>query len=203
MGHQPYFVQLPWKRVIQSVEQNEVDLGFQFVGTQKRFEKFHMVGPIRNGITTFMFLADSSIKYQQLEDLRGYLIGTVRGYAYSTDFDTADFLLKEPETDNETNVRKLALGRVHAIVGDRHTLAFLAKRQGLSGRFRFADVPLAVVPRYVAIPKQREAQAKAFQEVLDRKIEEGAVDMIIAAYTGVKVSQNLYPTEQPAPQSTQ
>ncbi|WP_168206279.1 ABC transporter substrate-binding protein [Labrenzia sp. PHM005] len=190
LGHKPSFAQLPWKRVVKSVESNDVDLGFQFVGTKERFEKFHMVGPFRNGITTLMFPVDKVITFEALNDLKDYVIGTVRGYAYSPEFDNAAFLTKEEATDNETNVRKLAAGRLHAVVGDRDTLAFVAGRLDLVGRFRFADTPLAVVPRYIAFPKQRAEQALAFQKVLNRKLDEGAIDVIIASYTNLKVTQN-------------
>ncbi|ASP34890.1 ABC transporter substrate-binding protein [Labrenzia sp. VG12] len=183
MGEQVLFVQLPWKRVVQSVEQNEVDLGFQFVGTKERFEKFNMVGPFREGITTFMLPRDSVIEFSSLKELKGYLIGTVRGYAYEEEFDRADYLKKEEATDNETNVRKLAAGRLHMIVGDRDTLAFLAKRLGLSDRFRFADTPLAVVPRYIAFPKARSDQAAAFAQKLEEIKASGDIQSIIEKYT--------------------
>ncbi len=189
LGYKPVFVQLPWKRVVQSVESNEVDLGYQFVGTKERFEKFRMVGPFRNGVTTLMFAADSNIEFQSVDDLTGLVIGTVRGYAYAPEFDKADHVSKEEATDNETNVRKLAAGRLHAIVGDRDTLAFLAARLGYSGKFKFAEEPLAVVPRYIAFPKERAEAAKAFQAMLDQKISDGAVDAIINKYTTIQVSQ--------------
>lgn len=172
----------PWKRVVNAVDNGDVTFGFQFVGTPERFEKYNMVGPIRNGETVFMIRIGEDIRYNSLSDLNAYTIGVVNGYSYSTEFDAAEGLNKQAVNSNDLNVKKLINKRIDMIVGDRMALAYIAKSLGVSDQVEFIDRPLKVVPRYVAFAKEISSEAERFQSVLDALIADGTVDSIIAEY---------------------
>ncbi|MGQ9372102.1 substrate-binding periplasmic protein, partial [Azospirillum sp. A39] len=156
----------PWSRVVHDVDQNQTDLAFQFVGKPERFEAYNMVGPHRAGLTVFAVRADSGIAYDTLADLGGKRIGTVQGFAYTPEFDGADFLEKEPVANNTLNIRKLAAGRLDVVIGDLHTLASVAREEKVSAKIRFLPKPLSEVPRYIAFPKARKEKAERFAKAL-------------------------------------
>ncbi|HYD32415.1 MAG TPA: transporter substrate-binding domain-containing protein [Azospirillaceae bacterium] len=176
---------VPWNRVVNDLDQNQTDIGFQFVGKPERFEKYNMAGPHRAGVTVFAVRADSSIAFDRLEDLTGKKVGIVSGFAYTTDFDQAGFIVKEAATDNLLNLRKLMAGRIDAAIGDLHTLAWLVKQEKIGDKVRFLPRPLAEVPRYIAFPKPRIEQANRFGKALDELKADGTIQSIVAKWQAV------------------
>ena len=179
IGVTPKHDSFPWNRVVNSIDHNQCDLAFQFVGKPERFKKYHMVGPHRSGLTVFAVRADSTITYENLEDLTGKTVGIVGGYSYTPEFDQAGFLRKDPARDNLLNLRKLAAGRVDLAIGDLHTMAFFAKKAGIAKRIRFLPNPLKEVPRYIAFPKRRGENAARFGKALEELMADGTIKAII------------------------
>ena len=170
---------VPWARVVASVDENTTDLAYQFAPRPERFEMYHMVGPHRAGQTIFLMNKDKVISYETLEDLKDYKIGTVIGYAYTPEFDEAAFLQKEPVKDNETNIKKLAAGRLDLVIGDRATLAHIAKSEGVYEQLQFSDKVLKEVPRYIAFPKAKGEKAEKFAAKLEELKASGEIQKII------------------------
>ncbi|MFN4309526.1 MAG: substrate-binding periplasmic protein [Ferrovibrio sp.] len=177
-GAVPQIDPQPWVRVQDLLERGEVDAAFQFVGRPDRFEKYFMVGPFRTGQTVFAGRPDSDLRWNELSDLRGYRIGTIRGYTYGEAFDTALGLTKEAAAgDNSQLVRMLAARRVDLIVGDRETLTFFARREGV--RLHVLAPPLAEVPRYIAVPRTRPDRAERLAGALAAMRRDGTLAAIL------------------------
>lgn len=179
LGITPDHKAMPWNRVVNDLDHDQVDLAFQFVGKPERFEKYHMIGPHRSGLTVFAVRADSALTFDTLDDLKGQRIGVVNGFSYTPEFDQADFLKKEAVSDNAQNLRKLAAGRLDAIIGDLHTLSYLAKGEKLDGKLKFLPKALSEVPRYIAFPKPRGDKADRFAKALADLQADGTIAGIV------------------------
>ncbi|HYE01503.1 MAG TPA: transporter substrate-binding domain-containing protein [Alphaproteobacteria bacterium] len=184
IGVTPQHRPLPWRRVQESMEAGEGDMAFQFVGRPDRFERFNVVGPIRQGVTVFAVRADSDIRYERLEDLTGLRIGTSAGFTYTQAFDSAAFLTKEEAPHTEANLRKLAHGRVDAVIGDLTTIAWLLGQLDLRDRIKILPRPHAEVPRYVLFPKSRTDRADRFAAALQALKDDGTLERIAARWLG-------------------
>jgi len=169
-----------WVQVMNLLDSNKVDFGYQFVGKPERFEKYNMVGPFRYGRTVFVVRKDSDITtYKDLKDLKDYKIGIVKGYAYTSEFDSAEYLTKVENNNNDDLIQSLVNGSVDIIVGDMQTLIYIARNQENYGDIRFIDKVLRVVARYVAFSKNRTYEAAKFEDGLEAIKKKGICDKIL------------------------
>ena len=166
-GAEVDFEPQPWSRVQDMLERGEVDAAFQFVGRPDRFEKYFMIGPHRLGQTVFAARNGRDISVRDVNELRGYRIGAVRGYTYGPAFDGASYLTKDTTAgDNLQLVRMLAAGRVDLIIGDREALTYFSRSAGLHARMQLLQPVLSEVPRYIAVPRNRPAIAARLEKAL-------------------------------------
>ncbi|MBF0462586.1 MAG: amino acid ABC transporter substrate-binding protein [Magnetococcales bacterium] len=182
IGVTPLHRALSWTEVLASLENDDIDIAFHLVGTKERFARYHMIGPLRIGTTVFMARKEDTIHFQQLEDLKGLVIGVVRGFAYTEEFDKADFLDKLPASSNLTNIRRLLLGRVDLVVGDMNMLQYLATQDGRMKDLQFLPKELGRVPRYLAMPKSRSSKAERVQEAFTKLEQQGVIKKIIQSW---------------------
>lgn len=175
---------LPWSRVIYSIDHDLVDFAFQFVGTAERFARWTMVPLNRISQTVVVLPRSSSFDYTGVADLRGMTVGVVQGYRYAPAFDEATYFRRESAEDNLLNLKKLAAGRLDAIVGDLLTLHYLARENGLVDQIRYAEKPLVEVPRYAAFPKARAERAQRFADGMKRITEDGTLARILQVWRG-------------------
>jgi polar amino acid transport system substrate-binding protein len=169
---------LPWKRVVKAVEENKADFGYQFVGKPERFEKFHMIGPIRTGEWVFAVRANSTIIYDKMNDLQSYTIGTNSGYGYPKAFLDSG-LKKQPVASMSQNIKLLLRKRIDLIIGDRLLIAYYARIQGVHDQIKFLPNTIENTPRYIAFPKQKEIKARLFEAKLNALKRSGEIDEIL------------------------
>lgn len=173
---------LAWTEVVQAMDGNSVDVGFQFIASPARFEQYNMIGPFRTGTTVFMVRKDSEITFDRLEDLTPYRIGVVDGFSYAPDFDAATYLEKVPSSSNVVNFRRLILGRVDVIVGDLHVLNYMARQDGRLKDVRVLPKPVGLVPRYIALPKARKEKAERLQAAFVKLRDNGTIARIVDSW---------------------
>ncbi|WP_449235287.1 substrate-binding periplasmic protein [Azospirillum doebereinerae] len=173
---------LSWNEVLQSMDGNTADVGFQFIASPARFAQYNMIGPFRTGTTVFMVRKDSTITFDRLEDLSPYRIGVVDGFNYESAFDAATYLDKVPSSSNVVNFRRLILGRVDVLVGDLHVLTYMAKQDGRLKDVRVLPKPLGLVPRYIALPKARKEKADRLQAAFVKLRDNGTIDRIVDSW---------------------
>ena len=172
---------VPWERVVRMLNRGEVDFAYQFVGVPSRFERYIMIGPFRHGKTVFAVRDDSVLyAYRDLRDLTGRKIGVVKGYSYTEEFDSADYLEKVETAGSEVMVKRLAAGQLDMIIGDLMTLTYVAKNQRSYDKIRFLDRVLRVVPRYIAFNKTEPYKAGRFEEGLIGIKKNGTYDRIMS-----------------------
>ena len=178
-GAAPRFEPSSWNRVRDRLDRGDVDAAFQFVGQPERFEKYHMIGPFRIGRTVFAAQRGMTVRYDRYEDLRQYLIGTVRGFGYGHPFDS-DPALRKDDTAGDTRqlVRMLAAGRVNLAIGDQKALAHAIRQEKLQVMIDILPQSYSEVPRYIAVPRNRPAVAARMSDAVRRLNGNGTLTAI-------------------------
>ncbi|WP_311758127.1 substrate-binding periplasmic protein [Paracoccus broussonetiae] len=182
MGVRIEFVPLPWRRSLMAFQSGEVDGMFQLAPTAQRFRDWQMVGPMRSTRVVLATLAGSGVQdFTGIADLRGRVIGTVNGFTYTPEFNTAPHFTREGSVDDETSLRKLLLGRVELIVGGQPNILHAADKLGMRDAIRILPTPLDVQPRYTGFLRDpaRLEKAALLQDSLARMQMDGRIDAIL------------------------
>lgn len=148
---------LPWERVVETAaEDPSVDGYLPEYYADELALRFLLSDPIGSGTLGFVERADNPIRWDSLDDLRTYAIGTVSGYLNGEAFDDyvrRGLLRVEPVSGDVINLRKVAAGRIPLAVVDEKVLeyylatdAFLSDYQGI---LRFNERPLAELFLYL------------------------------------------------------
>jgi len=146
---------VPWARALRMVATGEAEALLGAYHSPERAERLLYTDPIGQAEVVFFSLKDAGIRYQSLEDLRPYRIGTINGASYTPEFDAADYLMKEPVSDYLLNLRKLLAGRVHLVVEKRSVVehALATRFAGDAPRVVSLDKPLKSAQFFNAFSK--------------------------------------------------
>ncbi|QCN96041.1 amino acid ABC transporter substrate-binding protein [Azospirillum argentinense] len=179
IGVYPVHRPMAWPEVVRAHDENEVDVAFQFFTSPRRLERGHLVGPYRVGATVLMVRNNSEITYARIDDLQGLRIGVVDGFEYTPEFDKSPLFERVRSSSNVVSFRRLLLGRVDAIAGDLQVLRYLADSEGRTGSVKILPKPLAMVPRYISVPKLRAEKAERLQAAYEKLKRDGTIDAIV------------------------
>ncbi|WP_456530570.1 substrate-binding periplasmic protein [Azospirillum argentinense] len=179
IGVYPVHRPMAWPEVVRAHDENEVDVAFQFFTSPRRLERGHLVGPYRVGATVLMVRSNSEITYARIDDLQGLRVGVVDGFEYTPEFDKSPLFERVRSSSNVVSFRRLLLGRVDAIAGDLQVLRYLADSEGRTGSVKILPKPLAMVPRYISVPKLRAEKAERLQAAYEKLKRDGTIDAIV------------------------
>jgi polar amino acid transport system substrate-binding protein len=108
--------------------------------------------PLVNTVMGFYGRNDKPLATQPLAGLKPYTIGTVRGYKNPDVYERAG-LKNELATDDLTNLRKLAAGRLDLVLIDKvlaqHLLGSLSATE--RGAIHWQEPPLETMPLHVGL----------------------------------------------------
>ena len=177
----------PWNRAVALVKVGKLHGYFPeyYAEAVTRYAAFS--DPFPGGPLGFFKRKTDQIRYDDLTDLKGLRIGTVLGYVNTKAFDEADFLLKEPVTDDLTNFRKLLAGRIDLVVADKYVGTALVNTHmpAQRGRIEFLAKPLEVKSLYVCISNQIPTGSQllsAFNKGLAQMKEDGTMTALLKEY---------------------
>lgn len=111
----------PWKRALLLIEQGQVDALFSANYTEDRaVYAAYPSEPLVQTPWVIWARTEDTTEYDSLDDLNDGTVGVVRGYSYTTELWNH---LKarnnyEEATDDDTNFRKLAAGRIRYVVAE-------------------------------------------------------------------------------------
>lgn len=149
---------VPWKRAFEWAKNGKYGGILGGFYKKEREEFFLYSSPISRSIMALYIKKGSFIptKYKTLEDLKGYLIGVVRGYHYSDEFSAATYLTKREDVHSEKNLNLLFLGRIQIIAGDRLVLKSLTNKfyQKYKGQLIELSPPLKENPLHIMISRK-------------------------------------------------
>jgi polar amino acid transport system substrate-binding protein len=139
----PVYSFQPWVRCEEQVKAGKAFATFPYAITRKRKREFDFSDPMLVS-SNMLFYNTRVIKHpfpvNDLEDLKSFRIGGVRGYYYTESFEMAGLHLEYVHED-EQNVRKLHAGRIDLAVMDRVLGWNLIRKLYPGERALFATVP--------------------------------------------------------------
>jgi len=112
----------PWKRALLLAQEGQVAGSPGWVMNDERAKVFLFSEPVVLSKEVLFFRKDQPIAFTTLADLKGKALGTTLGYSYGREFDAAaksGLFTLDPAPDDVASLRKLLLGRVHAVVLNR------------------------------------------------------------------------------------
>ncbi len=116
-----------WSRVIGLAKQGKVDGYFPEYYSDAITDYASFSDSIPGGPLGFFKRTSSKISFTNIEKLKGYRIGVVKGYTNTKSFDMANFLIKHPVKDDLSNLRLLLAGRVDLVVADKYVGEYLVR----------------------------------------------------------------------------
>lgn len=165
----------PWLRAIRMLKQGDADAITYMSRTAEREQfGYFMEGNILSSTRIGFFILKSQegrLSFSgDLRSLKGYLLGTCRGFSYGEMFDKADFLDKDDGAADEYALLKmLAAGHVQIAVGYVGDMKLAADRLGMSDSVSLLS-PVLSERRdlYLVFSKARRHQelARRFSEAM-------------------------------------
>ncbi len=179
----------PWKRAIAAAK-NETTVAAYFPGYHCDHDTgFTASAPIGKGPLGFAEHVDAPLNWSSLEDIVGgeLKIGTVLGYANTTEFDAmvgSGKIRAAKAKDDLTNLRKLARKRIDAAVIDKLVLAnLLATEPSLEDAvavIRFNDTPLEDKTLYLCFTD--DEIGRALRDRFDSGLAKLNVEALVDTY---------------------
>ncbi|RLC19152.1 MAG: hypothetical protein DRI57_07540 [Deltaproteobacteria bacterium] len=177
---------LPWKRAVKYTEKGKVDAIFAMRHNEERAKfAFYPSEPILMERTVILARKGSGIKITKVDDLNDKIVGVVRGYAYSPEFDKHQGIKKSVCDDDEQVVKMFGKKRILLAAGiDEGSMKYLCKKNGVEAE---AVYVLNEVPGYIAVSKKAmgekgKALADKFAETLRQMKKEGVIEKIKSKY---------------------
>lgn len=185
MGYKLEVKFFPWNRAVAAAEdpKSGFDGYFPEYHSEDVASKFALSDSIGSGPLGFVESVAAPVSWSSLSDLKDKPIGVVDGYVNTSEFDAkvaSGELRAEAVSDDLTNIKKVAAGRIAVAVIDKNVLAFLlANESGLAAakdKVQFNGKLLEDKQLYVAFQKSEKgaAAAKVVNEGL-KKIDVKAV----------------------------
>jgi polar amino acid transport system substrate-binding protein len=188
---QPVEIRLmPWVRCLGEARSGNIDGVFSSFKLPER-EEFLAFSkePLTTQVIAFFARLDSPLSFDgDLGKLREVKIGVIKGTSYGRKFDVAvaDGTLRNVEESNsvDSNLKKLAFGRVDLIPSYRFVVLDTARQLDLLSRIKEVSPPVDEVPTYLAFTKVRDLrkQSEGFDAALASMKQDGTYDRIIERY---------------------
>lgn len=168
MGWQVTPRSLPFKRMYQWIHSGALDVAVSVLRTPERASLARYSAPIITEYTVVMVPKGHVFVLRTLADLHGKKIGGQLGFVYPQLAGIGMELIYEK--DYETNLRKVAEGKLDGALIGSITGPFLARRLGVSHAIAFLPNAIGAVPLGAAFSKTifTEDDLAAFDEAIGR-----------------------------------
>ena len=171
---------LPWARAYSIALHTPRACLFSTVRNPDREERFRWIGPIAHLEWVLFAREESTITLSDLEQARGYIIGSYLGNAMVAKLRAKGLRVEETSADS-ANPRKLLLGRIDLWVVGRLSGLHQIRKLGLSGLkviYRIDREPMYLACN-LAMPKD---EASRLNEILRQMRRDKVFERIHAAY---------------------
>lgn len=186
---------LPWARSIRYLQDGDADGLFAMIKTDERATfADYPENPLVYENRSFFVHKDSDITFDgNLQELREYQIGDVRGFSHGEQYDNAvkeGVLTNIDYTNfNEQNVKKLVNNRLDLIISDKYIVWDLLRQMDAQGTLKHL-YDLEQIPSYLAFSKKRHLTGviTRFDQAMTEMKADGTYDRIITEFFGHEAS---------------
>lgn len=161
-GYTVDYAQVPWARALMGIEEGRYDVLVNAWFSDERTHIGQFSSAYMNNRIRLLKRKDRDISFETLDQLHARSIAVVRGYAYSTEFDSDSHLNKVPVPSFLTALRMLEAGRVDLAVEDEYAARFLLSREAASVRdsVEFLPSPLSENTLHILVSLKNPEHAR-------------------------------------------
>jgi polar amino acid transport system substrate-binding protein len=155
----------PWARALQNLQRDKRDIIIAAWYSVERESYGQFSEPYLINTVRFIRKKGAPIDYQQLHDLRPYLIVVIRGYAYAPAFDSDSSLHKHPVNSFVSAARMVAQGHAQLTVEDELVAqhAFNGELSDVREQLEFLPKPLSESPLHILVRRSHPQH----QQIID------------------------------------
>lgn len=187
LSTEPEFINCPWARCLQLVEDGEADLLVGISKSPQRARHFYFLEPaFFSGTQHFAFyLVNKNLRIQRYEDVLPLIVGTLRGSKHYPEFDNDPRIQKAQATDIESLVNMLHKGNVDTIIHLQSTMQPLLPLLDPEKRMRASEFRHTEdTSGYIALSRKSMwfAQRDVLERALQQKLDNGELRELFKAY---------------------
>jgi polar amino acid transport system substrate-binding protein len=187
------WIKAPWKRVLRKVESGDLDIANTASVTEERSQYANFSTSYLDYEAILFLHSDDTASYGSLRDFMdaGESLGIALGYSYGNE---ADSLLAEEAYKGQVQELKspalttklLAAGRIDGTIGNRYTLGYTARENGVRDDLRATNTVVQTDPVHFMFSKESVSQTviDGFNKAIEQLKADGTIDKIVAKYTG-------------------
>jgi polar amino acid transport system substrate-binding protein len=186
-GYQPNISIDDWPRALEGLKLGLFDASCAVWKSTEREEELVFSEPYLRNKISFIKKKSLKLNYNRLGDLRGYLVGVVRDYAYGDEFLKSRDLIKVSSNHIVQNLIKLNEGKIDLTLGDERAVNHELNKffpNGIAG-FEFVDPPLVYKNLYFAVSKLNKSAKKIisdFNQSIKEMKKDGSYAKILKKY---------------------
>ena len=174
---------LPWRRALKELELGHAGLGGLY-RSRERQEKYDYSEPLFEEQIAIYSLAANGKLFHELRDLEGKRVGVINGWYYSDDFSAAlksGRIKVQPVADDKTNMRKLQLGRLDAVLAITQSGDGVLHAMALDRVITRSQQPFLTNPVYLAFHRRAQQQAllQQFNQTLQAMRQDGTYGRLV------------------------
>ena len=179
IGYDMELVFLPWKRALEMARTGKYDglLGAYY--SEDRNSTFDYTDSIAQNEEVFIANKGSGIKYANIEDLKQYKIGGLRGGAPATELQEKGFNI-DLVADDTLSIKKLNAKRIDLIIMGKQQLFYMLQNnkdlQQFQGTFDILEPPFKLYDLYCPITKARTDGAEIVEK-FNKALQEMKADV--------------------------
>lgn len=189
VGYKVEYHFMAWTFALEQVKKGKYDAIGTAYFTEERAQDYHFTDPYMDSPIVFFKRKEEDVGWSgDIQDLKSYRIGVVKGYANSPEFDAADYLRKIESRTEVLLLKKLLYKQTDMVVIDQfagyHTIG-----QKLIGydkhRLEHISPPLVVNPLYLMFSKNIPGftkKAMDFNIGLNEIKKDGTLKKILAKH---------------------
>lgn len=173
---------VPWKRALKLGESGAAGIGGIYKNAE-RLKLFDYSAPLFEERLIVYVHRDKLFDFRGIEDLSDKDVGVIRGWSYSEAFDRAvrdGRIRRQDNTSDESNFKKLASGRLDAVIAIEQSGQRLLLHPHLENLVPLAT-PLSINPTYLVFAKsaKRQALLARFDASLQAMQEDGSLQALV------------------------
>ncbi len=179
------FVKTPRKRIERYLENNTIHLILMTTPAWlSNSEKLQWSESYLIERDVIVIKADNPKEYQEINDLRGMIIGTIRGYKYPAlqSFFDDEYFIRYDVSNLEVNFIRLALDRVDALVGADILIGYQLKQSKDAELFKILSLKISQNNIQAALSPNAPITLTQLNQVLKKLKDQGVIEAILKKY---------------------
>ncbi len=178
------FVKTPRKRIERYLESDTIHLILMTNPAWLKSEKLQWSDSLLIEKELIVIKADNLTEYQEISDLKGMVIGTIRGYKYPAleDFFDKEYFVRYDVSNLEVNFIRLALSRVDALVGADILINYQLKQNKDAQTFKVLPLTINQNNIQAALSPNAPITITQLNRVLKKLKDQGVIAAILKKY---------------------